>query len=204
MATFEEPGKRTSANARFLRSLFIDIDCNHKLDIPDAEGNVKPREYPSSKEAVAALVQFLTDSGLGELGQPWLASSGGGVHAYWPLSDDVSVEDWKPIAENFKSLCKQYALGIDFTVTADEARVMRMVGSTNTGIKGVKQVRGTTHAKLVSQGDIFDLDDLAKAIQLSLQESQKSSPAHRATTTLYPNANAITRFEPRTRFYQKT
>ena len=168
MATFEEPGKRLADNARYLRSLFIDIDCNHKLDIPDAEGNVASKEYPSAKEAVAALAQFLSESELGALGQPWLASSGGGVHAYWPLSDDVSVEDWKPIAENFKSLCRQFGLGIDFTVTADSARVMRMVGSTNTGVKGVKQVRGATRAKLMSQGDIFELDDLARAIREKL------------------------------------
>lgn len=168
MATFEEPGKRIAKNARFLRSLFIDIDCNHKLDIPDAEGNIAPREYPSAKAAVHAIDKFLEDSGLGELGQPWLASSGAGVHAYWPLSDDVSVEDWKPIAENFKSLCKQYGLEIDFTVTADAARVMRVIDTTNTGTKGIKKVRGVTRSKLVSQGDIFDLDDLAKAIRTKL------------------------------------
>lgn len=168
LATFTEAGSRTAANASHIQSLFVDIDCNHKLDIPDAAGVINPKAYPSAKRAVKALSEFLAVTGLDTLGQPWMVSSGGGVHAYWPLTAPVAIEDWKPVAENFKSLCAQHKLGIDNTVTADPARVMRLPGSTNTGVKGVKQVRGATQARVVSSGGRFELEAFAKIVREKL------------------------------------
>lgn len=166
LATFAGDSEgRKATNAAFMRSIFIDIDCNHKLDLPGEDGTVKAKAYPSSKAAVQALASFLEESGLSALGDPLLVSSGGGVHAYWPLTDDVAIEDWRPVAENFKSLCVQYRLGIDPTVTADPARVMRLPGSVNTGVKGFKQVRGATRCRIVAQGDTFVLADFARIVR---------------------------------------
>lgn len=169
LASFTDPDDgRTAGNAGFMRSLFIDIDCNHPKDIPNDEGHIKPKAYPSAKDAVQALGLFLETTGLDALGQPWLVSSGGGVHAYWPLDEDIEVDAWKPVAENFKSLCLQHKLGIDATVTADAARVLRLPGSTNTGLKAGKAVRQPTRCRLVSQGDTFKLEDIAKIVRTHL------------------------------------
>lgn len=169
LATFADPAQgRKAANATFVQSFFIDIDCNHKLDIvPEGEA-AKPKAYPSAKLAVTALTTFLAESGLGALGQPWLISSGGGVHAYWPLMAPVAIEDWRPVAENLKSLCVQLKLGIDPTVTADPARVLRLPGSVNTGVKAGKPVRGATRCRVVAPGDTFVLADFAKAVREQL------------------------------------
>lgn len=115
LATFEDPQDgRKAANARFVKALFIDMDG-----------------YETKKEAAHALLEFLERTGLDEFGAPYLVSSGGGVHAYWPLTEEAPIELWKPIAESFKRLCKQEGLVIDMTVTADAARVLRIPGTYN-------------------------------------------------------------------------
>ena len=56
---------------------------------------------------------------------------GRGIHAYWPFTDDVPTEIWKPYAEQFKKFCLDKGLHIDESVTADAARVLRVPGSRN-------------------------------------------------------------------------
>lgn len=60
-----------------------------------------------------------------------------GLHCYWPLLEAADISTWKPIAENFKRLCKQEGLNIDQTVTADAARVLRIPGTFNNKAKYV-------------------------------------------------------------------
>lgn len=115
LASFADPqGGRKADNAQFVRSLFIDMDG-----------------YDSKREAVQALMGFLKRTGLDAFGTPYLVASGGGVHAYWPLTEDTPIHEWKPVAENFKRLCRQEGLDIDMTVTADAARVLRIPGTFN-------------------------------------------------------------------------
>ncbi len=115
LASFEDPARgRKAENARAVRSLFIDMDG-----------------YETKKDAVQALFAFLERTGLDSFGSPHLVASGGGIHAYWPLTEDAPIALWKPIAENFKRLCKQEGLAIDMTVTADAARVLRVPGTMN-------------------------------------------------------------------------
>jgi len=114
LSTFQNKGKRTADNARFIRSLFIDMDG-----------------YDTKKQAAVSLNDFMVKTGLDLLGTPYIVDSGGGLHCYWPFTQDVAVEDWKPVAENLKRLCKQEGLSIDMTVTADSARVLRFPGTFN-------------------------------------------------------------------------
>lgn len=116
LASFHKAGSRLSDNAAFMRALFADIDCG--------EG----KAYPTKRAAVEALDAFLAASGMPV---PWTVDSGGGVHVYWPLTEEVPVATWKPLAENFKRLCKQHGFGIDMTVSADASRVLRVPGTTN-------------------------------------------------------------------------
>ena len=89
LSTFSVAGKRTADNARFIRSLFIDMDG-----------------YASKKDAATALSSFLDKTGLAALGSPYIVGSGGGLHVYWPFEEAVDIVSWKPLAENFKRLCK--------------------------------------------------------------------------------------------------
>lgn len=107
-------GRRSAENAVAIKSIFIDMDG-----------------YESKKAAALALQSFLEKTGLDEFSRPYIVSSGGGLHCYWPLEEAVDIVTWRPIAENFKRLCKQEGLAIDQTVTADAARVLRIPGTFN-------------------------------------------------------------------------
>jgi hypothetical protein len=151
LATYAEKGSREAVNTKYLKSLFIDMDG-----------------YESKKAAALALNTFLAETGLAALGDPWLVSSGGGIHAYWPLTAEVETAKWKPVAENFKRLCKHKGLSIDMTVTADAARVLRYLGTRNH-----KKEYGTPReVKLLLPGGSFNFEEIAAQIQSQLPTAQ--------------------------------
>ena len=156
LATFETAGKRTAENARFIKSLFIDMDG-----------------YASKKQAALALNAFLAETGLIELGTPWIVASGGGLHCYWPLTEDIDVAVWKPTAENFKRLCKQKKLSIDMTVTADAARVLRIPQTRNfkRNEDGSWKYGEPQLVKLLAEGGTFDFNTLSQAIASKLSSA---------------------------------
>lgn len=117
LASFQNPvNGRKVDNAKALRCFFVDLDC----------GEGKP--YADQVEAAQALRAFV--DGL-QLPRPYVVNSGNGLHAYWPLTEDIDVAAWAPLARRFKLMCLQHGLHIDRTVTADAARILRMPGTMN-------------------------------------------------------------------------
>ena len=116
LATFEEAGSRKVTNVKQLRAFFLDLDCGPSKD------------YPNQSEAISALRGFCDKL---ELPKPVLINSGRGVHAYWFLSEPVSLTEWQPAAERLKQLCAEHKLLADPAVTADAARVLRVPGTRN-------------------------------------------------------------------------
>lgn len=164
LSTFQNKGKRTADNARFIRSLFIDMDG-----------------YDTKKAAATSLNDFMVKTGLDLLGTPYIVDSGGGLHCYWPFTQDVAVEDWKPVAENLKRLCKQEGLSIDMTVTADSARVLRFPGTFNNKAKYATP----RPVRILAEGDTFDFEDLANHIESQLK-SLPMLPRQQTTTLALP------------------
>lgn len=158
LATFEKSGSRLADNAKFVKSLFIDMDG-----------------YESKKAAALALNAFLEKTGLAALGTPWIVGSGGGIHCYWPLDKEVDIASWKPVAENFKRLCKQEDMRIDMTVTADAARVLRVPGTTNFK----KKYDTPRPVKLMGTGDVFSLEAIGTVIN-SLLAPEMQAPKFEA------------------------
>ena len=111
LATFKEPNSRKVRNVRYLNSLFLDLDCGPSKD------------YANQGAAVTALHGFCKKL---NLPKPVMVNSGRGVHAYWALSEQVSLDEWLPVAERLKKLCADNKLFADPTVTADAARVLRI------------------------------------------------------------------------------
>jgi hypothetical protein len=105
---------RYAANAVALKAFFIDLDC----------GEGKP--YATLDDGVAALKTFCKATGLPK---PTIVRSGRGAHVYWALEEAMPRQEWKPYAEQLKSLCTEHKFEIDYAVPADAARVLRMVGS---------------------------------------------------------------------------
>ena len=155
LSTFAEAGKRTADNARAIRSLFIDMDG-----------------YASKKDAAAALGSFLEKTGMSTLGNPFIVGSGGGLHVYWPFSKSVDIVSWKPVAENFKRLCRQEGMAIDMTVTADAARVLRVPGTTNFK----KKYATPRPVRLLAEGDTFSFDALSELISDRLTAPAYNAP----------------------------
>lgn len=160
LASFAESGSRTAENALFMRAFFIDLDV----------GDDKDKTYASAEDAREALDQFLASATLGKLGAPWIVASGGGLHAYWPLDADASISEWKPVAETFKRVCKAGGLKIDFTVTADAARVLRVPGTTHSGVKNGKRVHEPRLVKIIQVGDMFHLPRVEEALRADLAD----------------------------------
>lgn len=117
LASFVDPAEgRKATNAKALRSFFVDLDC----------GADKP--YASRDAAAIALKEFVLEA---QLPTPFVVNSGRGLHVYWPFHEVLDVLEWRPLARQFKALCVQHKLGLDLTVTADAARVLRMVDTEN-------------------------------------------------------------------------
>ena len=116
LASFKDGSSRKLNNALYLRSFFIDLDC----------GPGKP--YHDQPGAAVALSEFIKATGMPS---PTIVNSGGGLHVYWPLTEDVPVETWIPYARMLKLLCKEHKLHADPAVTADAARILRMPGTNN-------------------------------------------------------------------------
>ena len=155
LATFKEPGKREQINTQVIKSLFIDMDG-----------------YASKKAAAMALDGFLKTTGLEAFGAPWVVASGGGIHCYWPLTEEVNTTIWKPVAEKLKRLCVQEGLKIDMNVTADSARVLRIPET-----KNFKKKYGTPRpVKLMSTAGRFDFEDVADCIDAQLREEFRPLP----------------------------
>ena len=179
LSTFAVAGKRTADNARFIRSLFIDMDG-----------------YATKKDAATALGAFLEKTGMAELGNPYIVGSGGGLHVYWPFEEAVDIVSWKPMAENFKRLCKQESMAIDMTVTADAARVLRVPGTTNFK----KKYATPRPVRLLAAGDTFSFDALSKLINDRLTAPSYEAPKNvfelpGMRPTAAPSAASVKLFE---------
>lgn len=140
LASFTDPALgRTADNVAFLRSFFLDLDC----------GTGKP--YADQPQAIAAVEQFTQDTGLPA---PTLVSSGGGVHVYWPLTQDVTPDVWLPHAKALKQLCRDHGLFADNAVTADAARILRIPDTNN-----YKQATPRL-VEVMDMSEAYDLEDI--------------------------------------------
>ena len=127
VGTYIDADKPKAANnIHSLKAFFVDLDCEEGVE----------RKYASKQDAVKAICDFCNKSGLPI---PALVDSGFGVHCYWPLTESIDYNTWKPIAEAFKKKLKLEGIKQDSAVTADGARSMRVPGTINT--KNPKSLR---------------------------------------------------------------
>lgn len=116
LATYSEGSSRTSANAAYLRCLFADVDIG--------EG----KDYKSVAAALDGLNRWLEKT---TFPVPFVVSSGSGLHLYWPFIEPVASHAWRDAAALFKVACTVHGFHIDFAVSSDAARVLRVPGTHN-------------------------------------------------------------------------
>lgn len=111
---------RKKPNVQALRAFWLDIDCGEAKAEAD-------KGYATQDEAVAALMVFVKTHGLP---RPILVNSGGGLHVYWPLSEDVTREQWEPVAAALKAQCQEDGLLVDPAVF-EVSRILRIPDTQN-------------------------------------------------------------------------
>ncbi len=122
-----EDGEKTKRKYRIpenwdrAKAFWVDIDCGQKK-FDKNEG------YLTKKDAAVAIDGFAKEVGLPK---PMLVDSGNGIHAYWPLTKDISHANWVKIAKGFKATLFHCGMIADPTRTADFASILRPAGSVN-------------------------------------------------------------------------
>lgn len=108
---------RTHNNVKRLQVFVVDIDC----------GEGKPyADWQEASVFAAELERLMTCNA-----SLWVCS-GYGLHLYWCLDAPVEAAEWQPVADRFKrALLASKVVEVDPTITADSARVMRPVRTTN-------------------------------------------------------------------------
>lgn len=127
IATYAEPsvverGKkrvRTQSNAKFIRSVILDID-------------VKTQDgYYTNKDEAFAGIQRITASL--NMPEPLVVDSGFGYHVYWPMAAGVPSKEWQATAKLFYqalSIVEPRAVA-DASRVSDTASVLRIPDSLN-------------------------------------------------------------------------
>jgi hypothetical protein len=108
------------------------------------------KTYKSIREAIIGVSEWITKS---QFPVPYMAVSGYGLHCYWTFTEAISIHRWKPVAEAFKRACASGGLAIDYSVSADAARVLRVPGTSN------YKIRDTPRAVVVkTQGEAYPFE----------------------------------------------
>ena len=112
MAKYGDPQEgRTTNNALYLKSFYIDLDC----------GTNKP--FADLGEGLIALKSFCKAT---KLPRPTIVKSGLGAHVYWVLDKALPRKQWRSHADRLKELCVEHKFDVDPAVTGEAARVLRV------------------------------------------------------------------------------
>jgi hypothetical protein len=126
VAKYATNANRHKENVKALKSLWLDIDCGvGKAAINSATG--VPAGYLTQAEALVALKEFCSATGLPN---PVGVNSGRGLHVYWPLTEEITREQWETAAGALQALCSKHSLFVDPAVF-EVARVLRIPGTMN-------------------------------------------------------------------------
>lgn len=153
-ASFCEATERTIDNALARRAFVFDIDAGPakmaKIEKRIAEGkapeSARDTIYLTRADALRALVAWCQSA---NLAPTYIIGSGAGLHVYFALSEDVIVDDWKPIADALKAKALTEGLRIDGGITGDPARILRPVGTLHnngTRVAVLKHLAGAVHS----------------------------------------------------------
>ena len=150
---------RIHKNVRALKCFWMDLD-------------VKPgvaTAFESQEDACGALFDFCQAT---SLPMPMVVSSGGGIHLYWTLTDEILPEQWKQTAEGLKALCAHHKFRADPAVTSDSARVLRPIGTHNRKVSG-----SVRPVELVADADSLDYKALTDMVAAGVKRAGLKPPA---------------------------
>ena len=149
--------KSGADNTDQVRAFWLDLDV--KAD---------PNAYATQQEAGLALRAFCQSMALPK---PLVVSSGGGLHAYWPLTTSIDGETWQAHAAILKALTESWGLRADPSRTADVASILRPVGTYNWKTASPRPVQVVVPAEAVdTQTMLHKLQALQQSTQVVIPE----------------------------------
>jgi hypothetical protein len=101
--TFKASGSRKARDATHWRSVWVDCDL----------------PFDDALEALKSSI----DRGLPS--PSVIVSSGGGAHAYFAFTRDLSLDEWEHAADLLQRACETYGFEIDSKCTTDAVRILR-------------------------------------------------------------------------------
>lgn len=149
---------RVQKNVRALKSFWMDLDVKPGVETA----------YDSQELALEAVVGFVQAT---NLPMPMVVSSGGGIHIYWILENEIIPEVWKPVAEGLKALAIKVGLKADMVCTSDSARVLRPIGTANR-----KNPQNPRWVELIADADQYGFQDFEKQVAAGLRLHAISTP----------------------------
>ena len=124
-AKFGPLNNRKHENAKYIKALWLDIDCGEEKAKPDENGRIKG--YIDQATGLAELQRFCTTVGLR---RPILVNSGNGWHVYWLLTETLERNVWETLANRLRELCLEHNFIVDPGVF-EASRVLRIPGTYN-------------------------------------------------------------------------
>lgn len=154
-ASFTTTDSRKGENAQAVRSFWVDLDVGDH-----------PNKYPSRRAALQGLAEFVATVGLPN---PFVVSSGGGIHAYWPMQADMAPAEWRETAQFLKAAAATQGLKADPSRTADIASVLRPPGTHHR-----KAAPALVHVMV--RGDVGALEGFRRALAVYLKADLDIAP----------------------------
>lgn len=169
VAKYNTDENRTKENVKTIKAFWVDIDCGPtKAEVDPRTG--KPTGYGSQTLGLKALKDFCKRN---TLPLPTLVNSGGGIHAYWPLTEALAPDVWERTAYKLKELCLQQDFYIDPSVF-ESARILRVPGTLNHKFDPPKQVAILHSAPAV---DHMEFDALLPNVQAPMKKKKRELTA---------------------------
>lgn len=135
---------RTTENQGCTKSFWADIDCGE-------EKHTKGDGYLTKRDACVAIFDFSKKI---RWPKPMIVDSGNGIHAYWPLTKEISMENWVKVAKGLKATLHHCGVLADPSRTADYASILRPPGTTNRKNGNAKTV-AVKHAGTPTEPDVL-------------------------------------------------
>lgn len=136
---------RSTINVVEIKSLYLDID-------------VKEGAYPTTRDALIALREFITATGMPSPSAV-VASGSGGFHVHWAFEAPITREEWQPLADALSKATSVAGLMCDNQVTVDSARILRVPETFNHKTEIPREV------KLLSIGSTVDIAQVKAALE---------------------------------------
>ena len=165
-------GGRVKENVSALKSFWLDIDCGPTKAEVNEKTN-RPDGYISQAEGLRALKTFCDFVGLP---LPTIVDSGRGIHAYWVLTEEVSREDWEPVAARLRNVCLTQNFYVD-PVVFEVSRILRVPETYNFKDDPPKKVQ----VRKVTEAITFDEFKEILGVEEIEQIAARSRPKRKLT-----------------------